>query len=132
MNRILKYRVYLMVFIIGFFLVKPGIGVGEAPEAGFLLEWGEKGPGSGEFNQPIGIAVDNEEYVYISDTGNNRIQKFSKDGKFISSWGKEGAKVGEFNIPMHISLDSKNNLFITEYGNDVLLPFYRVRFKLEL
>jgi len=45
----------LMVFIIGFFLVKPGIGVGEAPKAEFLLQWGKKGPGSGEFNQPIGI-----------------------------------------------------------------------------
>ena len=42
MKKTLKYRVYLMVFIIGFFLVKPGIGVGEAPEAEFLLQWGEK------------------------------------------------------------------------------------------
>jgi DNA-binding beta-propeller fold protein YncE len=42
--------------------VKPGIGMG---------------PDNGQFNNPSGIAVDKEGYVYVSDTGNHRIQKFA-------------------------------------------------------
>ena len=38
--------------------------------------WGKTGSGSGEFNRPIGIAVDGSGNVFVSDTLNNRIQKF--------------------------------------------------------
>jgi len=39
--------------------------------------WGKSGSGSGEFNRPIGIAVAPDGSVYVSDTLNNRIQKFT-------------------------------------------------------
>ena len=38
--------------------------------------WGQSGSGSGQFNRPIGIAAAPDGTVYISDTMNNRIQKF--------------------------------------------------------
>lgn len=94
-------------------------GVGEAPEVSFLLEWGKSGSADGELDQPIGIAVDKKGYVYVSDSGNNRIQKFSPDGKFVSSRGD-----GDFpDTPMHISTDDGNNLYVTEYGSDRILKF---------
>jgi uncharacterized protein (TIGR03663 family) len=40
--------------------------------------WGKSGSGSGDFNRPIGIAVDTQGNVYVSDTMNHRIQKFTK------------------------------------------------------
>lgn len=42
----------------------------------FLKAWGKPGKGSGRFNCPIGIVIDKENYIYISDTFNHRIQKF--------------------------------------------------------
>jgi uncharacterized protein (TIGR03663 family) len=42
----------------------------------FVYAWGKTGSGSGDFNRPIGIATDAQGNVYVSDTLNNRIQKF--------------------------------------------------------
>ncbi len=39
--------------------------------------WGSSGTGRGQFNRPIGIAVDANGAVYVTDTLNHRVQKFS-------------------------------------------------------
>ena len=41
----------------------------------------------GTFNEPWGIAVAPDGSVYVADTWNHRVQKFSADGAFISMWG---------------------------------------------
>lgn len=41
-----------------------------------VYSWGKSGSGRGDFNRPIGIAVDKQGAVYVSDTMNHRIQKF--------------------------------------------------------
>jgi len=41
-----------------------------------VYSWGKSGSGEGDFNRPIGIATDTHGNVYVSDTFNNRIQKF--------------------------------------------------------
>ena len=46
------------------------------------------------------VAVDNNGSVYVSDTGNNRIQKFSSTGTYVSQWGSEGSGDGQFTPPM--------------------------------
>ncbi len=43
----------------------------------YLSEFGGMGANPGQFNKPTGIAIDNDGFVYISDTNNNRIQKFN-------------------------------------------------------
>ena len=43
----------------------------------FLTKWGSWGSGDGQFKYPYGVAVDSSGNVYVADTGNNRIQKFS-------------------------------------------------------
>ncbi|MHC4574909.1 MAG: Ig-like domain-containing protein [Planctomycetota bacterium] len=47
---------------------------------------GRSGTGEGEFNQPWGIAVGREHKVYVTDSGNNRVQIFDANGKFLSQW----------------------------------------------
>ena len=64
------------------------------PSAGpFDLETGQSlGPGAalGQLNAPTGIALSNDgQIIYILDSGNQRIQRFGRDGSFIGSWNAE-------------------------------------------
>lgn len=47
---------------------------------------GQRGSGEGEFDKPWAIGVDWKENIYVSDSGNNRIQIFDASGKFKSQW----------------------------------------------
>lgn len=47
------------------------------PSGKFITRWGSKGSADGQFNKPTGVAVDKEGNVYVMDTGNHRIQKFT-------------------------------------------------------
>lgn len=84
---------------------------------------GKKGETQGTFHEPIGIAVDREGFVYVSDAGNHRIQKFSNQGKFIKTWGIQGSGPGELNRPMHIDFGPDEHLYVAEYLNDRIQVF---------
>jgi hypothetical protein len=61
MKRVLKYGLPLaIVLIMGFLILEPSIRVGEVPKVEFLLERGNQGDNNGNFNQPIGIAVEHK------------------------------------------------------------------------
>ncbi len=49
----------------------------------FIMRWGTKGSGQGQFMLPHGIAVDAKDNVYVADRGNNRIQVFDNNGKYL-------------------------------------------------
>jgi DNA-binding beta-propeller fold protein YncE len=44
----------------------------------FLYKWGTVGNASGEMRSPCGVAVDDAGSIYVADTYNNRVQKFSR------------------------------------------------------
>src|SRR5262245_163011 len=49
----------------------------------FLLAWGKQGAEPGEFHFPIGIAVNGDDEVLVTDHYNNRVQRFDADGKLL-------------------------------------------------
>ena len=46
-------------------------------EGVFVTKWGSSGSGDGQFDHPKGIVVAPDGSLYVSDKGNNRIQKLS-------------------------------------------------------
>lgn len=47
-------------------------------------KWGSFGSGNGQFNNPTGIICDDDNNIYVVDSGNDRIQKFTSEGSFIT------------------------------------------------
>jgi len=62
---------------------------------------------------PQQIAVDDENNIYVADTGNSRIQKFTSDGLFLSSWGTNGDKDGQLQSPVGIAI-YENNVYVVD------------------
>lgn len=53
----------------------------------FLLSWGKKGKGDGEFHLPHAIRIDSKGLVYVGDRENDRIQVFDQAGKYLRQFG---------------------------------------------
>ncbi|PJF23931.1 MAG: hypothetical protein CUN53_20400, partial [Phototrophicales bacterium] len=70
-----------------------------ASDGSLLREWGtfaDAVTGSapiGTFNEPWGVAVGPDGSVYVTDTWNHRVQKFSGDGQPLAMWGQYGQPV---------------------------------------
>jgi hypothetical protein len=79
-----------------------------------LRSIGKPGSGPGELGGPLGLAVDPEGYIYVSEIVNCRLQKFSPDGKSIRTFGNRGDQPGTFTRPKHIALDSDGNLYVVD------------------
>jgi uncharacterized protein (TIGR03663 family) len=71
----------------------------------------------GKFWGPRDIAIDAEGNLYVTDTGNKRIQKFSPDGIFIQSWGGGGVVPGTFEEPVGIAIGPQGNIFVADTWN---------------
>jgi len=52
----------------------------------YLLEWGTRGSGPGEFQLPHNLVADAQGRVYVTDRDNRRVQVFDGNGKFLKQW----------------------------------------------
>jgi DNA-binding beta-propeller fold protein YncE len=95
-----------------------------SPEGKVLMTIGKPGmPGDGQdmLDGPSDVVVAPNGDIYVADghggTTNDRIVKFSKDGKFIKAWGRHGTAQGEFDTPHGIALDSAGRLYVADRVN---------------
>jgi len=69
------------------------------------------------FHLPSDIAFDSQGNLYILDSGNHRIQKFTPGGKYITTIGNKGQGPAEFVYPLSLDVDSKGYLYVSDPGN---------------
>jgi len=69
------------------------------------------------FYMPSDIALDSQGNMYILDSGNHRIQKFTPGGQYITTIGNKGQGPAEFIYPLSLDVDSRGYLHISDPGN---------------
>ncbi len=107
----------------------PADGRQRAAAPAFLLQWGSKGTGNGQFDRPNFIAVDDNGFVYVADQGNHRIQKFDEDGVYVGQWGRYGTGDADFSSPRGIAVspgtdaDPTQYVYVVDSSNDRIQKF---------
>jgi 6-bladed beta-propeller/NHL repeat len=82
-------------------------------------DWDEA-KGEHNFNQPNETAIDSHGNLYVTQghtTGEPKVLKFDRDGKFIRQWGKKGTGPGEFYAAHSIEIDANDVLYIADREN---------------
>lgn len=107
-----------------------------AADGSLLHEWGtfaDTASGNAPistFNEPWGVAVGPDGSVYVSDTWNHRVQKFTEEGEPVKTWGQYGqpfpedpASKSSFWGPRGIAVDSQGRVFVADTGNKRIAVF---------
>jgi sugar lactone lactonase YvrE len=101
-----------------------------SPEGKVLLTLGRAGvSGSGPelFDQPTDVVVAPNGDIFVTDSHrngkNNRVVRFTKDGRFVKEWGKKGSGRGELSEPHTIAMDSRGRLFVGDRENNRIQIF---------
>jgi len=77
----------------------------------FVLKWGSKGSGDGEFDIAHDVALDGQGRVYVADRNNSRVQIFDQHGKFLGKWTDLGQPEGLYYVK------SENVLYMCDGGS---------------
>jgi len=76
-------------------------------EGKFIAEWGHKGAGRGEFDQPHALAFDSKGRLFVGDRGNNRIVILDQKGEVIDMWP-------QFSRPSGVYIDRNDVLYVAD------------------
>jgi sugar lactone lactonase YvrE len=76
-------------------------------EGKFIAEWGKKGAGRGEFDQPHTLAFDSRGRLFVGDRSNNRIVILDQQGTVLDEWR-------QFSRPSGIFIDRNDRLYVAD------------------
>jgi sugar lactone lactonase YvrE/4-amino-4-deoxy-L-arabinose transferase-like glycosyltransferase len=92
-------------------MLAPTVALSEPPVTAFQ---GGQGTESGQFDTPRAIAIDSAGNIFVADTGNWRIEKFSPTGTFLNIIGAKRSGHGQLADPNGIAIDRAGNIYVAE------------------
>lgn len=105
-----------------------------SPAGKVLRRWGKPGSLPGEFrfitDDPTTptdihgkIAVGPDGKVYVSDSGNGRVQVFTPRGRFIRQFGSFGSGKGKLLSPFDLAVDDASNVYVVDDRSSTVTKF---------
>ncbi len=98
----------------------PPANLSSLPEGVSNMFDGGRGRDRGQFDAPMGIAVDASRNILVADTNNGRIEKFSPTGGFLSTMGIKGIGYGQLGAPNGIAIDKPGNIYVADASKHVV------------
>jgi DNA-binding beta-propeller fold protein YncE len=74
-------------------------------------------------DEPTGLAVDFNGFLYVIDAGENRLIKFDSQLRPIDETGGYGTQLGLFSNPSFVTLDRDLNLLVSDESNRRIVRF---------
>ena len=95
----------------------------EAQAPTFISTWGSFGTGDNQFYTPVGVATNLGGDVFVIDSNNCRVQRFSSDGVYVTQWGSQGSGNSQFALPSDIAVDSNGDVYVADTVNGRIQKF---------
>ncbi len=80
---------------------------------------------SARFKQPMDVAVDGLDNIYVADTGNSAIRKITPAGVVITiagngtaGWNNAVGTSAQFNLPKGVVVDAAGNIYVADTDGD--------------
>lgn len=86
----------------------------------FIKRFGKPGSTPGLLNYPNGLAVSNDGRLFISDSGNSRVQVFTTSGRYLEILD---TRQSEINLPRGIAVDDLGQLYVVDTLNHNISVF---------
>ncbi len=69
------------------------------------------------------MAVAADGTVYVTDSGNHRVQRFTADGEPLGAWGSGGTLDGQFSMPTGIAVVPDGSVYVADEHNNRIQRF---------
>lgn len=80
-----------------------------------LFAFGSPGGEDNNLFQPTNIAMGPNDHLYVTDTGNFRVQEFTPDGQFVKTYGAGvGRAPGNFARPKGVVVDREGRVYVVD------------------
>ncbi|CAM4834478.1 unnamed protein product, partial [Rotaria magnacalcarata] len=80
-----------------------------------------------QLDGPQGIFVNTLGALYVADSGNHRVMRWTqgdkKQGTVIVGGNGAGAGANQFNVPVGLSFDRHGNLYVADHNNNRVQRF---------
>jgi tripartite motif-containing protein 71 len=86
------------------------------PPPQFVLEWGRRGKSEGEFDACVGITIGKNDDVYTAEFRNQRVQKFTSEGKFLGAFAVQPHAGG-------LAVDADGNVFVAHWNSNKVAAY---------
>ena len=99
------------------------VQLGGPGEEELIADFFEYCEGDGRSTWPMGIAVDSNDHVYVSDEWQNTVSVFDSSGKFLRKFGETGSGDGQLVRPAGLAVEKSGNIIVVDSGNNRLQVF---------
>lgn len=89
----------------------------------FVLSWGGKGTGDGQFIDVIGVSVAPDGNVYVIDDERWDVQVFDPDGEFLFAFSGPGEGPENLEDPSVLDIDSDGTVYVDDWGNSRIVKY---------